>query len=124
MRFEQQACLTADEACVGARGPAHPPDEPQAPLPLPPRPPPRPDPARATADRDAQRRWILQYAQDQPSSGDEGGAVRLHASAEGPRRDYLLCSALHPGWILFQHCTRHDTRHYSAFCCLLVLVTL
>ncbi|KAK9832693.1 hypothetical protein WJX81_000845 [Elliptochloris bilobata] len=30
------------------------------------------DPAKALADKDAQRRWILQYAQEQPSSGDEG----------------------------------------------------
>lgn len=110
--------------CIDVSRDPSPPDEPSFPVPLPPRPPVQADPAKALAAKDAQRRWILQYAQDQPSSGDEGGAVRLHASAEGPRRDYLLCSALHPGWILFQHCTRHDTRHYSAFCCLLVLVTL
>ena len=43
--------------------------------PLPPRPPPRADPAKALADKDAQRRWILQYAQDEPSSGEDGSQV-------------------------------------------------
>ncbi len=62
--------------CIDVSRDPSPPDEPSFPVPLPPRPPVQADPAKALAAKDAQRRWILQYAQDQPSSGDEGAEVR------------------------------------------------
>lgn len=62
--------------------------------PLPPRPPPRADPAKALADKDAQRRWILQYAQDEPSSGEDGSQVRHYIAFTdlygGCRMSYML----------------------------------
>ena len=64
--------------------------------PLPPRPPPRADPAKALADKDAQRRWILQYAQDEPSSGEDGSPVRDCIDSTEYAGCHMYCSHMQP----------------------------